>query len=138
MNENEVQKTYSFLHKLISIKAKEYSQENKIEELTTEVIALRNGKRRGFIDGAVFMLTVLSSKDKSVFGIEGNQIMAVYKLIYKTKDELKKEVMKAYKNSKTPIDFERWLSENDGKFYVENEGEEGVTPYTSSELFELI
>ena len=46
--------------------------------------------------------------------------------------------MKAYKNSKTPLDFERWLSENNEKFYVENEGEEGVIPCTSSELFELI
>lgn len=64
--------------------------------------------------------------------------MSVYKLIYKTRKELKEVVQKALKESKSPSDFERWLSDNDGKFFVERERDGGVTPYSSSELAELV
>ena len=50
----------------LSQKAIEYSLENKKnnEILTPETIALRNGKRRGFIDGALFIINVLNKKRK--------------------------------------------------------------------------
>lgn len=67
----------------------------------------------------------------------GKKYMAVYKLIYKKK-ELKKIIQKTSNESKSPSEFEKWLSDNDGKFFVENDDKNFVTRYSANELAELI
>ncbi len=63
--------------------------------------------------------------------------MAIYKLIYKKK-ELKEIIQKAFNESKSPLEFKKWLSDNDGKFFVENDDKNFVTRYSANELAELI
>ena len=55
-------------------------------------------------------------------------------MMFMTKKALRKFVQKALDNSETPMEFEKWLSDNTDRLYVQGDEE----PYTASELAELV